>query len=121
MSDTEPSERVRRDPPARRGPIRNVLTPQPPHQSGDALPSAGPRPAKGGSGSGSCGHAAAMQCSLGTAKNRVRWGLMRMSELLAEVGAAATLLDHADWPGEARSPPAEENDDVRAMLSLYAG
>jgi RNA polymerase sigma-70 factor (ECF subfamily) len=50
-----------------------------------------------------------MSCSLGTAKNRVRWGLMRMSELLAEVGAAATILDHAEWPAERR--PAEENDD----------
>jgi RNA polymerase sigma-70 factor (ECF subfamily) len=31
--------------------------------------------------------AAAMQCSLNTAKNRVRWGLMRMAELIQTAGA----------------------------------
>ncbi len=32
--------------------------------------------------------AEAMQCSLTSAKNRVRWGLMRMAELLQTAGAA---------------------------------
>ncbi len=34
--------------------------------------------------------AAAMQCSLNTAKNRVRWGLLRLAELLRAGSAAAT-------------------------------
>jgi RNA polymerase sigma-70 factor, ECF subfamily len=34
--------------------------------------------------------AEAMQCSLNTAKNRVRWGLMRMAELIQTAGAPQT-------------------------------
>ena len=37
--------------------------------------------------------AVAMQCSLNTAKNRVRWGLMRMAELIQTAGTGATVCD----------------------------
>jgi RNA polymerase sigma-70 factor, ECF subfamily len=44
--------------------------------------------------------AEAMQCSLNTAKNRVRWGLMRMSELL-QAGAEGTRRCEAEREPEA--------------------
>lgn len=38
----------------------------------------------------------AMQCSLNTAKNRVRWGLMRMAELIDTAGAGQSPRDEED-------------------------
>ncbi|HVU87818.1 MAG TPA: RNA polymerase sigma factor [Pirellulales bacterium] len=52
-----------------------------------------------------------MQCSLCTAKNRVRWGLLKLSELVHEEAAASEPSDGRRQSGSSMLPPHELTPD----------